>query len=248
MIALENRLIVALDVPSANEARRLFETLREYAGMFKIGSRLFTTAGPAIVRELVAAGGKVFLDLKYHDIPNTVANAGVEAARLGVSIFNVHAAGGSEMMRRTVAGVREVAEREGFVPPQMIAVTVLTSMNESTLAETGIPAAPDDQVVRLAQLAATSGMDGVVASPLEASLIRAAVTQPNFLIVTPGVRPTGADIADQKRILSPQLALSAGADYLVVGRPILHAPDPRQAAREILEEIKGVIRGAAIGN
>ncbi len=232
-----NRLIVALDVDSARKARELFAALREVAGMFKIGMQLFTAAGPSVVREIVSAGGQVFLDLKYHDIPNTVAAAGVEAARLGVSIFNVHAAGGSEMMLRTSEAVRAVSEREGLPRPAVIGVTVLTSADKTMLGETGVASDAVEQVGRLAQLSAASGLDGVVASALEVAAIRMLVTKAGFLIVTPGVRPVGARANDQKRLMTPGEAIRAGSDYLVIGRPILEAPDPVRAARDILADL-----------
>jgi orotidine-5'-phosphate decarboxylase len=238
-----NRLIVALDVETADEARELFRALKDVAGMFKIGSQLFTAAGPGLVREIVAAGGRIFLDLKFHDIPSTVAAAGVEAARLGVSIFNVHGLGGSEMMRRTAEAVAETAEREGIERPAVIAVTVLTSADSATLAEAGIERGAEEQVSRLARLAAQCGLDGVVASPHEVALIRNNVKSRTFLIVTPGVRPFGSPPDDQKRFMTPAEAVRAGADYLVVGRAIIKAPDPARAARQISEEMgKAVVR------
>ena len=233
-----NKLIVALDVDNEKRARELFNALRGVAAMFKVGMQLFTAAGPALVREIISSGERVFLDLKYHDIPNTVAVAGVEATRLGVSIFNVHAAGGSEMMRRTADAVAECAHAEGLARPLVIAVTVLTSANENTLAEIGYPSAPGELVSRLALLAEASGMEGVVASPREISIIRSAVQKPDFIVVTPGVRPTGAALFDQKRVTTPREAILAGADYIVVGRPVLEAVDPARAAREILDEIE----------
>jgi orotidine-5'-phosphate decarboxylase len=234
----KDKLIVALDVDSAQKARELFAALHEVVGMFKIGMQLFTAAGPGIVREIVAAGGRVFLDLKYHDIPNTVAAAGVEAARLGVSIFNVHAAGGSEMMRRTAGAVATVAEREGLVRPRIIGVTLLTSADANVLAEIAVVNSPQQQVIALAQLTAASGLDGVVASPLEVGAIRAAVAREDFLIVTPGIRPAGTTANDQKRLLTPAGAISAGSDYLVIGRPIIEASDPVNATREVLREME----------
>ncbi len=236
--SVKDRLIIALDVETARQARELFAALREHAGMFKIGSQLFTSAGPGIVREIVGAGGRVFLDLKFHDIPNTVAAAGREAARLGVSIFNVHASGGSEMMRRTVEAVGETVHREGIERPRVIAVTVLTSADASTLAEIGIPSSPEDQVIALGYLADKCGLDGVVASPHEIRRVRAAIRRENFLIVTPGVRPARAAHDDQKRVMSPAASLRAGADYLVVGRAVLNAPDPARAAAGILDEME----------
>jgi orotidine-5'-phosphate decarboxylase len=236
--AEKNKLIVALDVNTAPEALRLVSMLRGIAGMFKIGSQLFTAAGPDLVREIVGMGEKVFLDLKFHDIPNTVAAAGVEATRLGVSIFNVHAAGGREMMRRTAEAVAKCAEMEGLVRPSVIAVSVLTSADETVLAEVGLNAEPAELVRRLSLLAEASGMDGVVASPREVSIVRSAVNKPGFIVVTPGVRPMGADPGDQKRVTTAREAIRAGADYLVVGRPILEASDPVQAAKQIVAEME----------
>jgi orotidine-5'-phosphate decarboxylase len=233
-----NKLIVALDVNSVQKARELVNALRGVVGMFKIGSQLFTAAGPAFVHEIINSGERVFLDLKYHDIPNTVAAAGVEAARLGVSIFNLHAAGGTEMMRRTAQVVSECVETEGLTRPLMIAVTVLTSANDNTLSEIGYGATAAGIVPRLALLAAASGMDGVVASPREIGLVRSAVKDQNFVIITPGIRPKGADLSDQKRVATPSEAILAGADYIVVGRPILEATDPAHAARQVLDEIQ----------
>lgn len=231
------KLIVALDVDTADKARELVSALRGVVGMFKIGSQLFTAAGPDLVSEVVNSGERVFLDLKFHDIPNTVAAAGVEATRLGVSIFNVHASGGSEMMHRTVEAVTKCVADEGLTRPQIIAVTVLTSSNEKTLSEIGFSSTPAEAVGRLAALADAAGMDGVVASPQEVRLVRKAVTTPGFIIVTPGVRPAGSAPGDQSRITTPREAIEAGADYIVVGRPILAAADPIRAARQIIQEI-----------
>lgn len=236
METAKNKLIVALDVDSVEQARQLVAQLREVVGMFKVGSQLFTAAGPELVREIVSGGNKVFLDLKFHDIPNTVAAAAVEATRLGVSIFNVHALGGLEMMERTARAVREIAEREGLTQPAIIAVTLLTSAGKETLSEMGIRTAPDKLVTHLARMTARAGLDGVVASAREASSIRS-VTWPDFLIVTPGVRPAGSAAGDQKRTTTPRQAIEEGADYIVVGRPILDAPDPLSAAKQIVEEI-----------
>lgn len=234
----KNKLILALDVDSISKARQLVTSLREVVGMFKVGMQLFTAVGPSIVREIVAAGGKVFLDLKYHDIPNTVACAGIEAARLGVSIFNIHAAGGTEMMRQTADAIENICLKEGLIRPKVIGVTLLTSADQQVLDETNVASSPDQQVVKLALLASESGLDGVVASPRETISIRATVTKPNFLIVTPGIRPSTSDANDQRRITTPGEAIQAGSDYLVVGRPILSAADPVAAAAAILNEIK----------
>ena len=231
-----NRLIVALDVDSVEQARQLVAQLRDVVDMFKVGSQLFTAAGPELVREIVGSGNKVFLDLKFHDIPNTVAAAAVEATRLGVSIFNVHASGGSEMMERTAQAVAETSQKEQLTKPAVIAVTLLTSANAATLREIGIDAEPDKLVTHLARMAASAGLDGVVASAMEAPFIRTATAR-DFLIVTPGVRPAGATAGDQKRITTPREAVARGSDYIVVGRPILTAPDPVQAAVQIIGEI-----------
>ena len=236
--ARKNKLIVALDVETASEALRLVSALRGMVGMFKIGSQLFTAAGPALVRAIIDSGERVFLDLKFHDIPNTVAAAGVEATRLGVSIFNVHAAGGSEMMRHTANRVAECAASEGFPRPLVIAVTVLTSADAGTLAEVGPGLDPAVLVQRLALLAEASGMDGVVASAREVAMVRSAVKKPDFVVVTPGVRPAGSPLFDQKRVMTPREAVQAGSDYIVVGRPILEALDPAQAAQEIIDELE----------
>jgi len=240
-----NKLIVALDVDSPARARELVSALRGIAGMFKIGSRLFTAAGPSLVKEIVASGEQVFLDLKYHDIPNTVAQAGVEATRLGVSIFNVHAMGGREVMRRTADAVAQCAESEGIARPIVIGVTALTSANAETLHEIGIADKPTELVSRLALLAKESGMDGVVASPQEIAIVRAAVRNQPFVIVTPGIRPAGADPLDQKRVTTPGEAIAAGSDYIVVGRPILSAADPVETARRILEDMELVPASSA---
>ncbi|MDQ3668591.1 MAG: orotidine-5'-phosphate decarboxylase [Acidobacteriota bacterium] len=234
----KNKLIVALDVDSTRQALVLVNTLRDMVGMFKIGSQLFASAGPEIVSELVRTGNRVFLDLKFHDIPNTVASAAVAATRLGVSIFNVHASGGSEMMRCAADAVSEVATNEGLKRPSIIAVTVLTSSDATALSEIGIGSQPELQVRRLSLLAEACGMDGVVASPHEVDVVRSAVMNSGFLIVTPGVRLAGASSDDQKRVMTPAQAIRAGADYIVVGRPITSAKDPVEAAGQILEEME----------
>lgn len=235
------KLIVALDVDNAQQARELVNSLRDTVGMFKVGSQLFTAEGPAIVREIVQSGSKVFLDLKFHDIPNTVRSAGVEATRLGVSIFNVHALGGREMMQRTADAISQVAAKEGIERPLVIAVTILTSADSEQLAEIGMNSNPAEQVIRLASLAESAGMDGVVASPQEIAGIRSVVNRRDFKIVTPGVRPSEAALHDQKRVMTPSQAISAGADYIVVGRPITSAPNPVNAARHIVAEMKAGI-------
>jgi orotidine-5'-phosphate decarboxylase len=237
----KDKLIVALDVDSPDRALTLFAALRDVCGMFKIGSQLFTAAGPDIVRQVVAGGGRVFLDLKFHDIPNTVAAAGIEVARLGVSIFNVHASGGAEMMKRTVAAVSETADREGLTKPKVIAVTLLTSLDQTSLEQIGVRDEPRSMVGRLARAAADCGLDGVVSSPQEIRFIRQTVSSPDFLVVTPGVRAAGDASDDQRRTLTAAAAIRDGADYLVVGRPILNAPDPVAAAGKLVAEIDGAL-------
>ena len=234
------RLVVALDVETAAHALDLVGRLRGRVGMFKVGKQLFTAAGPEVVRRITALGEQVFLDLKFHDIPNTVARAGVEAARLGVGIFNLHALGGTAMMRATVEAVGEASEREGFARPAILGVTVLTSHDQRSLAEIGIERPVEEQVVRLARLCEEAGIDGVVASPREIVAIREAVRRPGFIILVPGVRPEGAARHDQSRVMTPAEAVRAGADYLVLGRPITGAEDPAQAAEKIAEEIEQV--------
>jgi orotidine-5'-phosphate decarboxylase len=234
-----DKLIVALDVDTPQQALDLTRQLRDVAGMFKIGSTLFTLAGPQIVKDVIASGAKVFLDLKFHDIPHQVAGAARSAAQLGVTLFTLHASGGSEMMQRAVEAVAEVAEREGTPRPAVLAVSVLTSIDAKTLAQIGINSSPEESVLRLVKLAERAGVDGVVASPQEAAGIRAAVEKPEFLIVTPGIRPASAATGDdQRRVATPEAALKAGANYLVVGRPITAAPDPVAAARAISGEME----------
>jgi len=232
----KDRIIVALDVETMAGALKLVDQLSADVGAFKIGKQLFTATGPDAVRLIHGRGGKVFLDLKFHDIPTTVAKASAEAARLGAFMFNMHALGGAAMMRESVQAVRALPGAQ----PLMIAVTVLTSMGEGDLKPLGIDLPVDELVVRLARLAKEAGMSGVVASPREIGLIKKACG-PEFLVVTPGIRPAGADANDQKRAMTPGEAVQAGADFIVVGRPITHAPDPQAAARSIAEEIAAAL-------
>jgi len=223
------RLIVALDVPSADQARTLVDRLAGAVGMFKVGSELFTAAGPDFVRELVARGEHVFLDLKFHDIPNTVAGAVASAGQLGASLIDVHGLGGSAMMAAAAGALPAMGCR-------LLAITILTSHDEASLGEVGVDGALTDSVERLARLAQDAGVDGVVASPHEVGLIRAACGE-KFLIVTPGIRPAAAAAGDQARPATPAAARRAGADYLVVGRPITQSADPRAAADAIVAEM-----------
>lgn len=234
----KEKIIVALDVETAEEARKHIADLREYVGAFKIGLQLFTAAGASFVREVVENKTKIFLDVKFHDIPNTVAKASVEAARLGVWMFNIHASGGGEMMRRAVENVREVCERENLKQPKIIGVTVLTSSDQKTLKEVGIEQEITSQVLNLARLTAKCGLDGVVASAKEVRLIRETVEGEDFLIVTPGIRPSFATNDDQKRVTTPKAAVQSGANYLVIGRPILQAENKISAVEKILEELE----------
>jgi len=241
-----DQLLIALDVETASKAVALADTLHGIAGGFKIGSRLFTSEGPSIVRALVDKGDRVFLDLKFHDIPNTVAQAVAAATSLGVWMVNVHAAGGAKMMAAARDAAKETAAREGRPAPLVIAVTVLTSMSAEALAETGFApgdATPErasfllEHVVRLARLAESSGLDGVVASPQETTTLRKSCGQ-GFAIVTPGIRGGGAAAGsrdDQERTMSAGEAIRAGASYIVVGRPIIAAADPRAAAEAIIK-------------
>jgi len=238
----QRRLIFALDVDSFEEARLWVDRLHGKVGAFKVGKQLFTRCGPDVVRMVRDRGADVFLDLKYHDIPNTVAMAGVEALRLGVWMFNVHALGGAEMMARLVAEVDKHCPHGTPGRPLLIAVTILTSSTDATLQAIGIDRPVAEMVPRLARLAQEAGMDGVVASPQEVGLIRQACGR-NFAIVTPGVRPADAALDDQKRVMTPGEALRAGADYLVIGRPISAAPDPGAAAEKIMAEMRDALRG-----
>ena len=223
------RLIVALDVGTADEARSLVARLSGHVGLFKIGSQLFTAAGPDLVREISAGGERVFLDLKFHDIPNTVAGAVASASRLGVSLVDVHGLGGRAMMEAAVGALPAMGTR-------LLAITILTSHHERTLREIGVEGSLADSVRRLALLAKESEVDGVVASPHEVGLIREACGR-ELVIVTPGIRPAGAAAGDQARAATPAAALAAGADYIVVGRPIVQAADPAAAADAIVDEL-----------
>ncbi len=225
------RLIVALDVSSAAAARKIVAAVGESAFTYKVGMQLYTAEGPSVVRDLVASGRRVFLDLKYHDIPNTVGCAVREAAQLGVSMLTIHGSGGGKMLR---AAADAAANRAN--PPLVLAVTVLTSLDEGDLNKLGIRGDVVDQVLRLAALAIANGCAGVVASAHEASALREELGR-DFVIVTPGVRPAGSGRGDQVRVVTPEEAVASGANYIVVGRPITEAADPAAEARAILGQI-----------
>jgi orotidine-5'-phosphate decarboxylase len=233
-----NPILVALDVESAAKAIELADALRGSVGGFKIGKQLFTAAGPSMVRELTSRGDRVFLDLKFHDIPNTVAGAVHSAVATGAWMVNVHASGGSAMMKAAAEAATKAADALSRPRPLVIAVTVLTSMNDQALKEIGVERTMMDQVVHLARLAKSAGIDGVVASPLEVAAIRSACGS-EFQIVTPGIRPAdqqGKD--DQARTMTPAEAMAAGSSYMVIGRPITAAPNPREAAEKIAASLR----------
>jgi|SRR5271169_4238878 len=226
-----DRLIVALDVSGATQARQIVQSIGESANTYKVGKQLFTAEGPQIVRDLVSSGRKVFLDLKFHDIPNTVAAAVHEAAKLGVSMLTVHASGGSKMLKAAAD-----AAAQSPAKPMVLAVTVLTSLSDADLSEIGFRGNVITQVIMLGSLARKAGCAGLVASAKEAPELRLELGN-DFAIVTPGVRPAGTAAADQARVLTPKEAIAAGATYLVVGRPILEAADPAKTAAAIVQEI-----------
>lgn len=228
----KDRLIVALDVPSADQARQIVQSIGDGATTYKVGKQLFTAEGPQLVRELIASGRKVFLDLKFHDIPNTVAAAVRSAAELGVAMLTVHASGGSKMLKAAVEGAAQSDAK-----PTVLAVTVLTSFSDSDLQEIGVPGTVLTQVLRLGALARRAGCGGLVASAHEARELRRELGE-GFAIVTPGVRPAGSAAGDQARVVTPRDAIAGGATHLVIGRPILEAADPAKAAADILADIE----------
>jgi len=231
------RVIVALDFSDGDQARQFVDRLEPGSCRLKIGKELFTREGPELVRYFTANGHEIFLDLKFHDIPNTVARACQAAAALGVWMMNVHASGGSKMM----SAARDAVDELGPDRPLLIGVTVLTSMVSEDLRELGVNADPGEQVLRLATLAKASGLDGVVCSPQEASLLRDEFGE-TFKLVTPGIRPRGASMDDQSRVLTPADAIRSGSDYLVMGRPITRAEDPASVLNQINQELKAAIR------
>jgi len=233
----EDRLIVALDVDTEEKAVKLVQTLKNDVKIFKIGLELFGSCGPAIIKKIKGIGCEVFLDLKFHDIPNTAAKASRVATRSGAYMFNVHALGGYDMMKAAAEACRDEAKKLKIEKPKVLAVTILTSMDENALKKAGMDDNMENQVLRLASLAKEAGLDGVVASPKEAKVIRQTIGA-DFLIVTPGVRPSSAEVNDQKRAATPEEAVISGADFIVVGRPVTEAEDPVSAVKGILQEIK----------
>ena len=233
------RLIVALDVPNAASAAALAARLEDTCLWFKVGLELFSAAGPAVLNPLLKRGHSIFLDLKFHDIPSTVAAAVRSAAALGVHMITVHAAGGPAMLAAARAALDPLPH-----PPQLLAVTVLTSMDAAQMNSTGIARSPAEQVELLGRMGLSAGIRGFVCSPREVASLRA-ITGPGSVLVVPGIRPAGAEIADQKRIATPTEALRLGASYLVVGRPITHAPNPAQAAETILNQMAEALLQAA---
>ena len=232
MIPARDQLIVALDVSSAAHARKIVSSLGDSVSFYKVGLQLYTSEGPSIVRDLIGAGRRVFLDLKYHDIPNTVGAAVREAGALGVSLLTVHGTGGSKMLRAATE-----AARESNPAMKVVAVTVLTSMEEEDLNEVGVPGNLEQQVAQIADLSLKAGCDGVVSSAREVKLLRAQLGN-QFLVVTPGVRPAGAARGDQARVVTPAEAIASGSTHLVVGRPITGAPNPLEEAEKIIREIE----------
>ena len=226
---MRERLIVALDISSASEAQKLVSRIGDAAGIYKVGLQLFTAEGPGIVRDLVSSGRRVFLDLKLHDIPTTVALAVKSAAELHVDMLTIHASGGAAMLR---AATEASAGRIN-----LLAVTVLTSLSDEDMQEIGVAGRVSDQVLRMASLAKSAGCQGIVTSPREALMVRKALGE-GFAIVTPGIRPAGAETNDQQRTATPAQAISNGVSHIVVGRPITHAPDPAKAAQAIISEME----------
>jgi len=235
-----NPIIFALDVGTWDDARRLVEELKAWVWGFKIGKELFTAMGPGVVEMIRDQEARVFLDLKYHDIPATVAKASAMATKLGVAMFTIHTLGGREMMRVAVEASWEAAQRENVERPSILGVTVLTSLRQTDLTEIGLTRSVEEEVVHLATMAQASGLDGVVASPKEIRSLRAACGE-RLVIVTPGVRPKQSRQHDQARVMTPKEAIQAGADFLVIGRPIREAANPQVAAKEILAEVTGSI-------
>ncbi len=233
----QDKIIVALDTADMRFAKKIIRLLKDSIKIFKVGKEFFTAHGPKAVQVVKEAGAEVFLDLKYHDIPNTVAQAARAAVRLGVFMFNVHIPGGLQMMQEACVAVADEARKANVIAPKLIGVTLLTSLNQDDVSkQVGLAQSINDVVLRYAELAQKAGLDGVVASAREIALIRSKLG-PNFLIVTPGIRPSWAERGDQERVMTPKEALALGANYLVIGRPITEAKDPKQAAERVFQEL-----------
>jgi len=235
----DSRLIVALDVDTLQDVKQITTELGDLVHCYKVGMQLYYSQGNAVLTYLQEQHKNIFLDLKLHDIPNTVAKSAVALARLGVNLLTVHALGGPAMLAAVCNATRDEAARLGIIPPKILAVTILTSMDQQQLQQIGCPSAVDQEVLKLAKLAQDSGADGVVASPREAGQIRQQCGS-TFLIVTPGIRPSGAALDDQSRVASPSQAIASGATHLVIGRPIIAAPDRKVAAQQIWSEMRNV--------
>ena len=237
-VSARERLVLALDVDDFSSAKELVDKLKDYVGIFKVGSQLFTSEGKDIIRMIKQSGSKVFLDLKFYDIPNTVKGAAESATKLGVYMFTIHASGGYEMMKAAADAVRETSIKLGIKKPFILGVTVLTSINQEILEkEISVNKSVKEHVVHLAKLAKAAGLDGIVASPQEIKEVRASCGK-DFIILTPGIRPKGKALDDQKRIMTPKQALKQGADFLVIGRPIRNAKDPVKSAKNVLKEME----------
>ncbi len=234
---MKNRLVLALDVPDMDDARELVLELKDYVGVFKVGKELFTAEGPEVFKMIKENGGKIFADLKYHDIPNTVSSAAKVLVKMGVEIFNVHAAGGYEMIKQTREAIESEAAKMGVKRPKLLAVTVLTSLNQEDLNMLKIESKLSDYVLSLAELAKNAGADGVVCSPQEIDVIKEKLGK-DFITLTPGVRPEWSAKGDQKRIMTPKEAVHKGTDYIVIGRPITKAENRVEAAKRILQEME----------
>jgi orotidine-5'-phosphate decarboxylase len=228
---MKEKICLVLDVSSRKEALTLVQSLHDLTGMFKVGLQLFTAEGPSLVRDIIATGGEVFLDLKFHDIPNTVKSAAREAANLGVSMMTIHTSGGRAMMQGVMEELRKSTER-----PIVVGVTVLTSLDDVALRDIGVTSPMEDQVLRMARLAESSGLNGVVCSPQEIQKIRS-VVRPEFKIVTPGIRMPGQSADDQQRTATPREAIDAGADFIVVGRAVTNAANPRAALEALVQSL-----------
>ena len=235
---MKEKLVLALDVDTKEKAELLIKELSEYVGVFKVGKELFTAEGPEIFKLVKANGGKIFADLKYHDIPNTVASAARTLVRHGVEIFNVHASGGYEMIKKTREAIEDEAKKLGVKRPVFLAVTVLTSLNDEDMKKIHVNESAKEHVLTLAKLAKEAGADGIVCSPQEIELIKKELGN-DFITLTPGVRPVWAAAGDQKRVMTPKEAVDKGTDYIVVGRPITGAENRKEAAEKIVLEMEG---------